>query len=340
MWQLPTSPANESARLRILEACGIMDAAPDERFDRITRLASRIYDADVSFIGLIDDKFQSLISVSSNALGRNVPRRDSVCNMLVASGQPMVVGDLHTDPRLRGHPLVPQIPLGFYAGVPILGEPGAVLGTLCVMKREPEDAAAFDLGPLLDLSAIASSEIGQWRANLELRRQSETDSLTNLPNRRRFDEDLATAVRRTHRTGLPVSLLIADLDHFKQLNDFLGHDAGDRALQQMAELLAVRRARPLDSVARIGGEEFALLLPDTDEAEARVVAQDLLNALRQTRIGHPTRGAVSASIGGATMSGATVTTATLFRSADAALYAAKNAGRDTFRAHALNAVCA
>ncbi|MFG1479996.1 sensor domain-containing diguanylate cyclase [Xanthobacter sp. V4C-4] len=331
MWRLPTAPRNEAERLKILQACGIMDAMSDARFDRITRLAARIYAADVAFIGLVDDQFQSLISLSTDALGRNVPRNDSVCNTVIESGQPMIVGDLKSDPRFLGHPLVPHITFRFYAGAPIIAAPDLVLGTLCVMMREAGDPDAFDIGPLLDLAAIAASEIVQWQANQELRRQSETDSLTGLPNRRSFDDALGLAIRRSRRTGQPVSLLILDLDHFKQLNDSGGHQMGDEVLARIGKLLAARPRGPLDTVARIGGEEFALILPDTDRDGARAVAEALLARVRKAALPHPTRRSVSASIGGATMSGAELTPSALFKEADVALYAAKTAGRDTFR---------
>lgn len=331
MWRLPVPPANENARLNVLQACGLMDVAPDERFDRITRLAARVYKAEVAFIGLVDDQCQSLISLNSSALGRNVARRDSVCNMIVESGRPMVVGDLKTDPRLAGHPLVPHLTLRFYAGAPLMAEGELVLGTLCVMKRDADDQEAFDIGPLLDLAAIAAEALAQWSLNVELKRRAETDSLTGLPNRRIFDDALETAVRRTNRTGQPVSLLMLDIDRFKALNDLGGHQMGDRLLGEMGRLFAAIPRRPLDTVARVGGEEFALILPDTDAAGARTVAETVLSTLRSAGFPHPAGGHVSASIGGATRSGMDATAPSLYLAADTALYGAKRGGRDTFR---------
>ncbi|MEP9352569.1 sensor domain-containing diguanylate cyclase [Xanthobacter sp. KR7-65] len=307
-----------------------MDASPDERFDRVTRLAARIYDADVAFIGLVDGQFQSLISLNTDALGRNVPRRDSVCNMIVESGQPMVVGDLKTDPRLAGHPLVPHLTLRFYAGAPLVAEPDLVLGTLCVMKREPGDQETFDLGPLLDLAAIAANEIAQWKLNLELKQISETDSLTGLPNRRIFDDAFERAIRRARRTAQTVSFLMIDIDHFKALNDLAGHQTGDKVLSQMGRLLSAMPRRPLDTLARIGGEEFALILPDTDGAGARIVAEGILEKLRQAAIIHPAGGLVSASIGGASQTGAAACASDLYFAADMALYEAKRGGRGRY----------
>lgn len=331
MWSPPGPPANEAERLHFLNACGLMDTPPDERFDRITRLAVRIYDADVAFIGPIDAQFQSLISLTSDALGRSVSRRESVCDRIISDGKPMVVGDLKSDVRFAGHPLVPALTLRFYAGVPVTVAPSLVLGSLCVMKTDPQDADSFDLGPLTDLAAIAASEISHCKLNRELWQQAQTDSLTGLRNRRAFDHALAEAVRRTHRTGLPLSLLVADIDRFKGLNDLGSHQTGDQVLSTLGGLLAALPRCPLDCAARIGGDEFALILPDTDQATATNMAEHFLAKLRGASIPHPEGGWVTSSIGVATQSGDAVSVSRLFLDADAALYDAKHAGRDTVR---------
>lgn len=334
MWTLPSAPANEIDRLRVLEACGVMYEAPDPRFERLTRLATRVYGADVAFIGLVDDQCQWLISVSSDALSRRVSRQESVCNLIVESGRPMVVGNLKTDPRLAGHPLVPHLALSFYAGAPILMDGTLVAGTLCVMRRDPAPEERFELWPLTDLAAVAASELQHMKLNRELRQRSETDALTGLPNRRAYDDALARALNRAQHTGAPVSLLLVDLDRFKQINDIDGHLRGDEVLKQIAGLLPTVLRRPRDSVARIGGEEFAIVLPDTDAPGATAVAEQVLTAIRTMMISHPAGGNVTASIGGATTRGGACNAMSLFDEADAALYAAKRDGRNTYRSAA------
>lgn len=331
MWKLPEAPSNEVERLKVLASCGIMDTTPDDRFDRITRLAAHIYGAQVAFIGFVDESFQYLMSVTSEDLSRYVHRRESVCNMIIRSGEPLVVGDLKTDPRLAGHPLVPQLPMRFYAGAPIIAVPDLVVGSLCVMRREAGDPDAFDLAPLLDLAAIAGDEIELWRHNCDLKRQSQVDALTGLPNRRAFDEALDAAVRRANRTGEPLSMLMLDVDHFKMLNDLSGHQAGDRVLAQLAAILAGVPQRPLDTVARYGGEEFAVILPDTDEEGAATIARTVRDRMHDAAIPHPSGGCVTVSMGGATQQGGALAAGTLFQEADGALYDAKRGGRDTSR---------
>lgn len=339
MWTPPLPPANEAARLSVLASCGLMDSAPDERFDRLTRLARRLYRADVAFLGLIDQTHQWQLSRTSDLVPSSVPRRDTICNVIVESGAPLVIGDMTSDPRLAGHPIVPRLSLRFYAGAPLVVTPDLVIGSLCVMAREARDQGEFDLGPLLDLAAVAADGVELLRLNLDLERKSQLDVLTGLPNRRSFDEAMARAMRRSRRLDAPLSLLVVDLDHFKVVNDLWGHQAGDAVLAAVGGVLArlPRRAEAWAAqegtaqklAARYGGEEFAVILPETDEARCDALAADLLEALRAEHIPHPSGGRITASIGGATARGDGL--AGLFAAADAALYAAKAGGRDGYR---------
>lgn len=171
-------------------------------------------------------------------------------------------------------------------------------------------------------------------ANQELTRLTALDGLTGLANRRHFDETIAREWRRAARYKRPLSLALVDVDHFKQYNDTYGHLAGDECLKGVAgSLLAVSR-RPSDLVARYGGEEFALVLPETDQAGARRVAESLCDAIRALAIRHAGiaagAGHVTISVGVATMmpgqEGAGPQS--LIGEADLALYAAKSGGRD------------
>lgn len=169
---------------------------------------------------------------------------------------------------------------------------------------------------------------GQMQA--ELARLSRTDALTGLANRRRFEEALDSACDEAGRSGRPLSLLVVDVDHFKRCNDRHGHAIGDEVLKGLACCLAASAHRPRDLACRVGGEEFALLLPDTDRAGALQVAEVLhthVSALAVLRAGIGA-GAVTVSVGVA--SGVTDATS-LYARADAALYEAKAAGRNRTR---------
>ncbi|MCJ8142448.1 sensor domain-containing diguanylate cyclase [Ancylobacter sp. A5.8] len=329
MWSPPPPPKNEAARLVALEACGIMDTPPEERFDRLTRLAQRVYNADVAFIGFIDAHHQWMKSVTTADIAPSIERRKSVCQHVVSSGQPLVVRDFRTDSAFEGHPVAPRLPLRFYAGVPIRLTPDLVVGSLCVLRREPAaDGEAIDLAALEDIAAIAVDEIELRQMNQALTRLTRIDALTGLANRRGFDEALERAVVRCRRTSEPLSLAMIDIDHFKVVNDTLGHPAGDEALRRLATTLPHAFRRTDDVIARYGGEEFAVIFPSGTEEAAREAGERLRAELKAVAIPHPTRGIVTVSVGIATQIGGDLAAETLIADADAALYAAKRQGRD------------
>ena len=158
------------------------------------------------------------------------------------------------------------------------------------------------------------------------------DGLTGIPNRRRFDEALAQEWSRCQRSGLPLSLIVADVDQFKQYNDTLGHAASDRVLQDVAAALRQAARRPGDLAARYGGEEFVLLLPETDAPQAQQLADELLQRMAARKLPHPAASAapcVTLSLGGiTTIPASSVVAPDFFERADAALYQAKAQGRN------------
>ena len=152
-----------------------------------------------------------------------------------------------------------------------------------------------------------------------------TDFVTGLLNRRGFTERLGSELSRAHRSGQPIGLLIGDLDHFKATNDRLGHHAGDLALQRVASLLSEGK-RSGDTVARIGGEEFAVILPDSDSAGTHASGERLRRRIQLAFSEQEVP--LTISLGTATFPVDGSDTESLTRAADAALYAAKELGRD------------
>ncbi len=176
------------------------------------------------------------------------------------------------------------------------------------------------------LVGLAISNADAWE---RLARQASTDGLTGLANRRAFDERLASELARARRYGRSLSLVLLDLDHFKRVNDGHGHQAGDRVLVRFAHLLTAT-AREGELVARIGGEEFAWLMPETDEEGAYSAAERARTALAGEAFAD--LGTLTVSAGVRSVQGAGATDEVI-RDADEALYWAKKSGRDTTYRH-------
>ncbi len=177
--------------------------------------------------------------------------------------------------------------------------------------------------------ALEEVRHGLEAANAELLRLSTTDSLTQLANRRRFDRLLDEEIRRARRSGRPLSVLLADIDHFKRVNDSYGHPFGDECLRQVAAVLAAHCQRAGDVAARYGGEEFVVLLPGLDAGQAIALAESIRCTITQLQLQHGEQPvALTISLGVATLTPALVAPADLLAAADAALYQAKNGGRN------------
>ena len=199
--------------------------------------------------------------------------------------------------------------------------------------KDPESGATTGIiGALRDVSARKIVEDELAEANRRLQALAVQDGLTGLANRRAFDEALAKERRRARREKKAFSLVMIDVDRFKAFNDRYGHPAGDDCLRQVAAAIAETARRPGDIAARYGGEEFAVLLPDTDEAAAEVVAERILQAVWDLKIRHEgnLEGVVTISAGVASvdLAEANGVLETLIHNADRALYRAKNGGRN------------
>lgn len=177
----------------------------------------------------------------------------------------------------------------------------------------------------------ANQELKQ--ANQELQRLAILDSLTQIANRRRFDQYLEQEWQRLSREQIPLSLILCDVDFFKDYNDACGHQAGDRCLRQVARAISVAAARPADLVARYGGEELVVILPHTPVKGALQVAEEIQDQVRMLEIAHPKSSIsdyITLSIGVAGIVPSLQSSpAALVAAADRALYEAKAGGRDT-----------
>lgn len=208
-----------------------------------------------------------------------------------------------------------------------VGEHLRVLAEYDVVQLERLNTVVLDLN-----GEYARTQVELAQANLKLqqreaqiREASLTDQLTGVGNRRRLEQELALEVERAERTGEPLAAFMADIDHFKQVNDEYGHQVGDIVLVALGQLLR-EQTRATDTAARFGGEEFVVLLPHTDLAQAVAIAERTREALAQLRI-EPIPRPITASFGVSVRAPGEEAEG-LIRRIDAALYTAKNAGRN------------
>jgi diguanylate cyclase (GGDEF)-like protein len=203
-----------------------------------------------------------------------------------------------------------------------------VIGALLACRIGPGRARPFDpslLGFLTDVAQQVALGVGNARLFATLSQMAATDDLTQLANRRKFSEAMRLELGRSRRTGVPLALILADIDHLKQVNDTHGHPAGDAAIRHVAEALQ-RGRRETDLAARLGGEEFALLLPGTDRNGALRAAERIRQELSGAPV--PVVGRVTVSLGAAIFPDDGENERELIARADERLYAAKSAGRN------------
>ncbi len=254
------------------------------------------------------------------------PEEFSLTREMARTGTPFLVSDIAA--HFGGAVPAAYGWLGSVIAVP-LAAGGRLLGAALIGAREhaeytPEDAAAA-----AELARHAGIALRNAQMHAAMAKAAETDPLTGLPNRRALMDRLNREVARAKRYDHSIGLLFFDLDRFKAINDTHGHQFGDRVLKELAQI-ALRSVRSIDLVARYGGEEFVAVLPETDGAQALVVAE----RLRQNVLRHPftlptgATASVTISVGVAVYPGSAATMDDLVRAADEALYKAKAGGRN------------
>ena len=264
----PPVPLDETVRLLSLHSLRIMDSAPEERFDRVTRMAKRLFDVDICLVSLVDSDRQWFKS-KQGLDACQTPREVSFCGHAILQEQAFVVEDAHVDERFADNPLVTGNPsVRFYAGYPVHAPDGRRIGTLCLIDKEPRSFSADEQQTLKDFAALVDDELASAA-------QINVDELTKIANRRGFQQVARHLLPLCKRNNLDVEVLFFDLDEFKAINDNFGHEAGDEALRSFAKLL-LKGFRNSDVVARLGGDEFAVMM-----AGQRVFADRALSSMRQ-----------------------------------------------------------
>ena len=316
-----TASTHERDRLCALNAFDILDTAPEEAFDRITRLAKSVLQVPIVLVSLIDRDRQWFKS-RLGLVATETPRNISFCTHAIEQSVPLIVPDALLDSRFVENPFVTSAPfVRFYIGVQLTNSDGFNIGTLCCIDTKPREVSAEQIAILQDLGRLIIDE-------LELRQLATTDSLTGALTRRAFFEAARRDVSLALRHNRPLTCIMLDADHFKAVNDNYGHAAGDQVLRGV---VAVCRSqfRDSDYIGRLGGEEFAIVLRETAIDDGMEVA-NRLRSLIAGEVFSTGRGSLSVTVsaGVAELDKATSDIDALLEDADTALYRAKAKGRN------------
>ena len=314
-------PENEALRMEALRVLNILDTQPEERFDRLTRMAKRLFRVPIASVTLVDRDRQWFKS-SVGLTERETPRSTSFCSHAILEDGVMLVPDAREDERFFDNPLVVGDPgIRFYAGYPLKVGPYN-LGTLCVIDNKPREFDSDEIQLLRDLGELAEQELLAVQ-------QASTDHLTGISNRRGFEALARHVVAVCKRMGREATLLLFDLNGFKKINDAYGHAEGDRALKAFASCLT-GAFRESDVIGRLGGDEFAVLLTGASGESAKHVLggmeERLLAACKCAEFAYE----IGFSVGQAQLN-LTVEESIddLMARADGAMYASKKASGDS-----------
>lgn len=313
---------DDEARIAALHRLRVLDTAIEEPFEKIVTLVRTVLAVPMATVTLVD-RDRQWFKAKRGLDVLETPRSVSFCTHTIQQREPLVIEDALLDPRFASSPLVLNPPhIRSYAGMPLRTPEGYNVGSLCAMDTRPRQFSPADIAILRNFANIVCDE-------LELRVIAQIDHLTGALTRRGFAEQADREIARARRYGRASSLVMLDLDRFKTVNDTHGHAAGDQVLLQVTEI-AKLALRPSDIFGRLGGEEFAILLPETGGDEALIVAERLREAIAQCPIMLPTGETlqVTASFGVAALSPVHGTFADWLKVADTMLYAAKTAGRN------------
>jgi diguanylate cyclase (GGDEF)-like protein len=314
-------PSDETQRLRALHSLRVLDTPAEERFDRITRMAKRLFDVPIVLVSLVDSDRQWFKSRQGlDAL--ETPRDISFCGHAILDEAVFVIEDAPADARFNDNPLVCGAPhIRFYAGCPLHTEAGFRIGTLCLIDSAPRHFPAKDVQLLRDLAALVEQQL----QSLSL---ATTDELTRIPNRRGFQMLAEQMLAASRRADLYGSLLAFDLDKFKQINDSCGHEAGDRALKEFARCLLLT-CRDSDVVGRIGGDEFCALLCDTNAPDTQAFIERLQQRVATVNASRSGAPPIEFSVGVASFTAGEDKKAldVLLAEADSHMFKAKSSGR-------------
>jgi PleD family two-component response regulator len=254
----------EDQRLAALYEYDVLDTPPEESFDRITRLVKMTLGVPTSVVSLVDRDRQWFKS-RQGMEASETPRNISFCTHTIQKDEPLIVPNALDDPRFSNSPLVTcENGVRLYVGVPLKTPSGFNIGALCAIDSKPGNVTPEQIHVLQDLARLVVDE-------LELRKLAAIDSLTGAMTGRSFALEAKKELSRARRFDHSIGCIMFDLDHFKRVNDTYGHAAGDQVLRSVATICS-NELRGIDIFGRVGGEEFAIVLPETTMEGATATA--------------------------------------------------------------------
>lgn len=306
---------DEMGRIAALRRYEILDTQPEVEFADIVNLVKSIFNSRYASINLIDVDRQWM-KATAGLDPIECARSDAFCDYTIRGTGTLAVEDATADTRFMNNPFVTgDASIRSYLGAPLTSPDGYNIGAICVFDTEPHKYSAADEAVLTNFAKVVVSQ-------LELRLIARQDSLTGSLTRRAFLDRMD----RLMENQQPASLLLIDLDHFKSVNDTFGHPIGDLVLKSVATTVqgSLRRT---DAFGRLGGEEFAVLLPGADEQGALAFADRLRAEVAARALPEIAGANITLSIGIAGHDKDESRDQWMAR-ADHALYAAKTTGRN------------
>lgn len=269
----PDIPQDEQVRLETLRSLDVLDTLTEERFDRLTRLARRLFGVPIALVSLVDGNrqwFKSCIGLEASETSRDI----SFCGHAILGDEVFIIPNALEDERFADNPLVLDDPkIRFYAGCP-LSLNGHKLGTLCIIDQQPRRFEKEDIEALRDIASMAERELASFQL-------ATSDELTKISNRRGFMVFAQHSLSLCARQKIPATLVFFDLDKFKSINDTFGHAEGDRALITFADQMK-SSLRDSDFFARLGGDEFIVLLSNASKQQAEKTIERFRRSLEKS----------------------------------------------------------
>lgn len=317
---------DEEGRLLALERYGILDTPEEPSFENVMNLVQMVLKVPICAISLVDR--DRLWFKAQRGLGLpECSRALTMCSAAISQDAPLCVSDTQDHPEFASSSLVTGPPyIRAYAGVPLRSPEAYNIGTLCIMDTKPRRFGDEELAVLNNFTKVVMND-------LELRQAAAEDHLTGTLSRRAWIERAELEIERAVRYDRPLSLAVLDIDKFKNVNDTFGHPAGDKVIQRIAEL-CMSMIRKSDMCGRLGGEEFAVMMPETELKDALVVIERIRLAFEQALIdiGAPAPVSCTLSAGITEREKTEMELPPFMKRADEALYQAKNEGRNRIEA--------